>query len=69
MRPVAVLGAIFFVPGALAVSVEKSILVTYKKGAPSINSLMDQARGAIEKAGGRIEHEFKFIRYVVMPGK
>jgi hypothetical protein len=63
MKPVAALAALLVAPGALAVAVEKSILVTYKKDAPSISSLMDQARGAIDRAGGRIEHEFKFIRY------
>lgn len=47
---------------ALAVSVQKSYLVTYKEETPSLGSLMDQARQAIITAGGRIEHEFKFIR-------
>ncbi|KEZ40959.1 hypothetical protein SAPIO_CDS7861 [Scedosporium apiospermum] len=62
MRPLTILaGALALVPGALSVGVEKSVLVTYNRDTPSVNSLIDQAKDAIYKAGGKITHEFKFI--------
>lgn len=63
MRPLTILaGALALIPGALSVGVEKSVLVTYNRDTPSVNSLIDQAKDAIYKAGGKITHEFKFIK-------
>lgn len=62
MRPVTILaGALALAPAALAVSVEKSILVTYNREAPRLTQLMSDAKNAILEAGGRITHDFKFI--------
>ncbi|CAI4219697.1 unnamed protein product [Parascedosporium putredinis] len=62
MRPFAILaGALALAPGVLSVGVEKSVLVTYNRDAPRVSSLIDQAKAAIQKAGGKITHEFKFI--------
>ena len=63
MRPLAILaGALALAPAALAVPVEKSILVTYNKEAPRLTQLLSDAKGAVLEAGGRITHEFKFIQ-------
>lgn len=62
MRLSAILvGALALVPGALAVGVEKSILVTYNREAPSVNSMVDQAKAEIIKAGGVITHTYNII--------
>lgn len=62
MRPLAILaGALALAPGILAVNIEKSILVTYNREAPSVAQLINDAKSTILEAGGRITHEFKFI--------
>lgn len=55
-------GALALAPGALSVDVEKSILVTYNREAPRLSQLIGDAKDAILKAGGKITHEFKFIK-------
>lgn len=63
MRPLAILaGALALTPTALAVDIQKSILVTYNREAPRLTQLIDDAKGAIVQAGGKITHEFKFIK-------
>ncbi|SPO05315.1 related to serine proteinase inhibitor IA-2 [Cephalotrichum gorgonifer] len=62
MRPLTILsGALALASGVLSVDVEKSVLVTYNREAPRLTALIDQAKDAILKAGGKITHEFKFI--------
>lgn len=63
MRPFAILaGALALTPAALAVDIQKSVLVTYNREAPRLTQLIDDAKGAILSAGGKITHEFKFIK-------
>jgi hypothetical protein len=64
MRPSTILASVLAIaPAALAVSIEKSILVSYKPGTPHVNNLVDEARQIIVKAGGRITHDYKLIRF------
>lgn len=63
MRPLSILaGALALTPAALAVDIQKSVLVTYNREAPRLTQMIDDAKGAILSAGGKITHEFKFIK-------
>lgn len=63
MRPLAIFASVLaLAPGALSVAVEKSVLVTYNNETPSLMQLVDQAKDAVRKAGGRITHEFNLIQ-------
>ncbi len=44
----------------IAVAPQKAVIVTYPNDAP--DSVLNQAKKEIEKAGGMITHEFKLIR-------
>ncbi|KAJ4306834.1 hypothetical protein N0V88_000205 [Collariella sp. IMI 366227] len=46
--------------GAIAVDIQKSVLVTYPPETP--NSVVDQAKKAIVDAGGVITHEYTLIK-------
>ncbi|KAI9689454.1 MAG: hypothetical protein M1822_010105 [Bathelium mastoideum] len=39
---------------------QKAVMVTYKQDTP--NSVLEQAKAAIEQAGGLVTHEFKLIK-------
>ena len=54
--------ALALAAGGLAVDFEKSILVTYERQAPRVSQMIDDAKSAIINAGGKITHEFKFIK-------
>lgn len=46
--------------GALAVDVQKSVIVSYPADTP--NSVLDQAKNAIKDSGGMITHEYQLIK-------
>jgi Mrp family chromosome partitioning ATPase len=45
---------------AIAVAPQKAVIVTYPENTP--DSVLDQAKDAIRKAGGMITHDYKLIR-------
>ena len=53
--------AVTLVSGALAVDVQKSVIVTYPNETP--DSVLDQAKAAIEESGGTITHNYQLIKY------
>lgn len=55
-----VLAALALFSGAIAVDIQKSVLVTYPPETP--NSVVDQAKKAIVDAGGIITHEYTLIK-------
>lgn len=55
-----VLAALAVVSGVFAVDVQKSVIVSYSSTTP--DSVLDQAKQAIEEGGGVILHEYKLIR-------
>jgi hypothetical protein len=55
----ALLGLLAF---ASAVDVMKSVIVSYPMSTP--DHIVDQAKQAIEDAGGQITHTYQFIKYV-----
>ena len=62
MRPSALLFAALAVfSGVSAVDVQKSVIITYPPETP--NSVLDQAKKAIEDGGGLITHEYQLIKY------
>lgn len=66
MRLIAFLvAALTIVSGAFAVDVQKSVVITYPSNTP--DSVLDQARHAIEESGGIITHEYHLIKYVCSP--
>lgn len=56
------LAALTLFSSALAVDIQKSVIVSYPEGTP--DSVLDQAKDAIRQAGGQITHEYTLIRYV-----
>lgn len=64
MRPFALLtAALAVVPSVLAVDLTKSAIVWFED--PSTpDSVLKQAKDSIIKAGGKITHEYKIIKYV-----
>ena len=44
----------------IAVAPQKAVIVTYPENTP--DSVMDQAKDTIRKAGGMITHDYKLIR-------
>lgn len=56
------LAALTLFSSALAVDIQKSVIVSYPEGTPE--SVLDQAKDAIRQAGGQITHEYTLIRYV-----
>lgn len=46
--------------GALAVDVQKSVIISYPADTP--NSVLDQAKDAIRASGGVITHEYQLIK-------
>jgi hypothetical protein len=57
----AVLGLFAF---ASAVDVLKSVIVSYPMSTP--DHIVEQAKQAIEDAGGQITHNYKFIKYALL---
>ena len=57
-----VLGALALVSGAIAVDVQKSVIITYKENTP--DSVIRDAKKAIVDAGGVITHEYTLMKYV-----
>ncbi len=49
-----------FVLAVTAVSPQKAVIVTYPEGTP--DSIMEQAKDTIRKAGGIITHDYKLIK-------
>jgi hypothetical protein len=49
-----------FALATVAVAPQKAVIVTYPEGTP--DSVMNQAKDAIRKAGGMITHEYKLIK-------
>lgn len=45
---------------AVALAPQKAVIVTYPEDTP--DSVLDQAKDAIRKAGGMITHEYKLIK-------
>lgn len=63
MRPFAYLvAALAVVPGALAADQKKSALIWFEDESTP-NSVVEQAKDSIRKAGGQITHEYKIIKY------
>jgi hypothetical protein len=60
-----VIALLSILSGAFAVDVEQSVIVTYPLDTP--DSVLDQAKKAIEDAGGVITHNFQFIKYTSEP--
>jgi hypothetical protein len=61
MRPSSLLiAALTLVSGAIAVDIQKSVLVTYPPETP--DSVVTQAKQAIVDAGGIITHEYTLIK-------
>ncbi|KAK0740293.1 hypothetical protein B0T18DRAFT_440034 [Schizothecium vesticola] len=54
------LAALTLFSSALAVDIQKSVIVSYPEGTP--DSVLDQAKDAIRQAGGQITHEYTLIR-------
>jgi hypothetical protein len=46
--------------GALAVDVQKSVIISYPSETP--DSVLDQAKQAIKDSGGVITHEYQLIK-------
>ncbi|KAK3954703.1 hypothetical protein QBC32DRAFT_335612 [Pseudoneurospora amorphoporcata] len=57
-----VLGALALVSGAIAVDIQKSVIITYKENTP--DSVIREAKKAIVAAGGVITHEYTLMKYV-----
>ncbi|KAJ4415399.1 hypothetical protein N0V85_002737 [Neurospora sp. IMI 360204] len=55
-----VLGALALVSGAIAVDIQKSVIITYKENIPDSVIMQDKQR--IVDAGGVITHEYTFIK-------
>ncbi|CCC07299.1 unnamed protein product [Sordaria macrospora k-hell] len=55
-----VLGALALVSGAIAVDVQKSVIITYKENTP--DSVIRDAKKAIVDAGGVITHEYTLMK-------
>lgn len=53
------LGCLFILT-VVAIAPQKAVIVTYPEGTP--DSVMDQAKDTIRKAGGMITHEYKLIK-------
>ncbi|KAM7220535.1 hypothetical protein V8F06_004124 [Rhypophila decipiens] len=49
-----------FMAGVMAVDIQKSVLITYPPETP--DSVLAQAKKAIEEGGGTITHEYKLIK-------
>lgn len=54
--------ALTVVSGAVAVDVQKSVIVSYPSETP--DSIVDQAKQAIKDSGGVITHEYQLIKCV-----
>ncbi len=66
MRPSAlVFAALAIFSTAVAVDVRKSVIITYPPETP--DSVLDQAKRAIEDGGGIITHEYQLIKYARAP--
>ncbi|KAK1772926.1 hypothetical protein QBC33DRAFT_554366 [Phialemonium atrogriseum] len=52
--------ALSIVCAAVAVDVQKSVIITYPADTP--NSVLDQAKQAIREGGGVITHEYQLIK-------
>lgn len=66
MRLLALLvAALTIISGAIAVDVQKSVIITYPQNTP--DSVLDQAKKAIEDAGGIITHNYQFIKCASQP--
>ena len=57
-----VVSALTIVSGALAVDVQKSVIVSYPADTPK--SVVDQAKQAVRDGGGIVTHEYTLIVYV-----
>ncbi|KAL2018534.1 hypothetical protein VTK56DRAFT_746 [Thermocarpiscus australiensis] len=55
-----VLATLSLLSAAIAVDIQKSVLITYPPETP--DSIVDQAKKAIEDAGGVITHEYTLIK-------
>jgi hypothetical protein len=55
-----VVTALTAVSGALAVDIQKSVVITYPHDTPT--SVLDQAKNAIKESGGMITHEYQLIK-------
>lgn len=61
MRPLSVfVTALTLLSGAIAVDIQKSVLITYPPETP--DSVLSQAKKAIVDAGGVITHEYTLIK-------
>jgi hypothetical protein len=54
------IAALTLLSGVIAVDIQKSVIVSYAPETP--NSVVDQAKKAIEDAGGIITHEYTLIK-------
>lgn len=54
--------ACLFALAVVAISPQKAVIVTYPEDTP--DSILDQAKDAIRKAGGMITHDYKLIKYI-----
>lgn len=59
-----VLGALALVSGAIAVDIQKSVIITYKENTP--DSVIQQDKKAILADGGVITHEYTLMKYAFM---
>jgi hypothetical protein len=51
-----------FAVAVVTISPQKAVIVTYPEDTP--DSILDQAKDAIRKAGGMITHDYKLIKYI-----
>ncbi|KAH8899474.1 hypothetical protein GQ53DRAFT_741603 [Thozetella sp. PMI_491] len=61
MKPSSLLvAAVALFAGAIAVDVQKSVIITYPEETP--DSVLDQAKDAIRASGGTVTHEYQLIK-------
>jgi hypothetical protein len=66
MKPLALLvAALAVVPGSLAVDQKKSAIIWFEDDRTP-DSIVNEAKDSIIKAGGKITHVYKIIKYAPM---
>ncbi len=67
MRLSSFAGALALLSGAVAVDIQKSVIVSYPPETP--DSIVNQAKAAIVEGGGKILHEYTLIKSATLsPG-